>query len=662
MSAEMAKRKRKTSRAGKVNRLAAQSGRKDVKQTTRVEEDVDSAYGSLQGDGNTFQSEWTHNGLNGKAGKIDEGVKKSADGTPMILKLTESPKESIGSCAVGTCFEQLSPPITSADGSAVLEQTTQSENAKAETVGASYGKQIPHSEASKVATITISRLRVPTSLIRKPKSTIELLQDEVKSLKHSLEKKDRDLKSTRNQATAAARAGLELVKRKHDEELLGVREGLTSNHGHLIQELEYRYDDLKAKKGDVEAQREKATFDLRQLRQVHEKLRDEFKISQRNLETETAKFTKVKLEADALRAEKDRQSLTIGLLKSEKSDVVEKNRQLEEEVGSLKATFSDRSKIMAGYSTENLKLRDELFLVRSQGVLSPEKPVFNELGEWKTKYQKLLVQHKADKSDIEGLKRQMKGVDDERIRLRSIIEEKEKQLSKLGEVNQKQTKEIRQLSLKASEMKKKVSELKMEASELKKEVSELQKDRDLKAPMIQPTVNIRLRYLEYARETALGIPRAEGNRAMIINGNIAAHRGNGALDSAMFKAGLVPEHYLEKATKIFEHLYLVSPLEYGNWSPRTLRISDCRATLMTLKPANSFNQSVTERGEHDKILNRLIETLQSMTDEEIEASKEVAELVIRLEYLNDQIVERDRAKNFRPRPLYTLVCLLSIDS
>lgn len=106
--------------------------------------------------------------------------------------------------------------------------------------------------------------------------------------------------------------------------------------------------------------------------------------------------------------------------------------------------------------------------------------------------------------------------------------------------------------------------MRLKVSELEKEVTSLEKDRDLKAPLIQPAVDIRLRYFEYARETALGISRAEVDRAVIMNGNIAAHRANSALDAAIFKAGLVPEHYLETATKVFEHLYLVLPSEYGD--------------------------------------------------------------------------------------------------
>jgi hypothetical protein len=100
-------------------------------------------------------------------------------------------------------------------------------------------------------------------------------------------------------------------------------------------------------------------------------------------------------------------------------------------------------------------------------------------------------------------------------------------------------------------------------SELEKEVTSLEKDRDLKVPLIQPAADIRFRYLEYARETALGISRANIDRAVIMNDNIAAHRANGA---------------------------------------------------------------------------------------------EVEELVVKLEYMSDQIMERDRAKYFRHRPVFTPIC------
>jgi hypothetical protein len=124
-----------------------------------------------------------------------------------------------------------------------------------------------------------------------------------------------------------------------------------------------------------------------------------------------------------------------------------------------------------------------------------------------------------------------------------------------------------------------------------------------------------------------------------------------------FQTGLLKSEVREFTEKCRE-LEQDVPSEYGDWSLKILRIVDCEVTLKSLKPANHFNQSVREREEHDKILKKLMMLLKPMTDEEIEASAEVEGLVVRLEYLNDQIVERDRTKHFRHRPCFTPVCEL----
>lgn len=84
--------------------------------------------------------------------------------------------------------------------------------------------------------------------------------------------------------------------------------------------------------------------------------------------------------------------------------------------------------------------------------------------------------------------------------------------------------------------------------------------------------------------------------------------------------------------------------------------------MKSLKLANHFNQSVREREEQEKILKKLIVLLKPMTDEEIEASAEVEGLVVRLEYLNDQIVERDRTTpvcELYPEIWYITFCFIT---
>ena len=158
---------------------------------------------------------------------------------------------------------------------------------------------------------------------------------------------------------------------------------MVSKHDAFIQEFQAyatEYNDIKAETDEIEEQLEKAIFDLRQLRLVHENLRDDNKISQRHLDTETAKFTKAKLEADTLRSGKEKQSFQIGLLKSEVREFTEKFRELEQDVASLKEGFSHQSQKMIQCSTKNTKLRDQDFLAQAQGLLPSTNPNANEVG------------------------------------------------------------------------------------------------------------------------------------------------------------------------------------------------------------------------------------------------------------------------------------------
>ncbi|KAE9378743.1 hypothetical protein N431DRAFT_460073 [Stipitochalara longipes BDJ] len=183
--------------------------------------------------------------------------------------------------------------------------------------------------------------------------------------------------------------------------------------------------------------------------------------------------------------------------------------------------------------------------------------------------------------------------------------------------------------------------------DLKLEVSKLEMDRDLKAPLLQIGVEIRLRNLEHARETLLEVPRGEINKAIIMNGNLAAHSAIGAVDAAMFKADLVPENFVEEATKVFKKMYQIEPSRYGIWCPKVLRLMDCRATVNTVKAFRGRNASADLRDERCDVDNRLIELHNSLGQREFETNEEVDELIQRLELLTTEIVQVDRSRGGR---------------
>ncbi|KAB8297122.1 hypothetical protein EYC80_002507 [Monilinia laxa] len=84
---------------------------------------------------------------------------------------------------------------------------------------------------------------------------------------------------------------------------------------------------------------------------------------------------------------------------------------------------------------------------------------------------------------------------------------------------------------------------------------ELKKAHDLREPLVKIGVDIRLRFLDQARETIPDVSRDKTDMVLRTNGNFAAHRGNAAADAALFKGTLIPEEYKEEAEEIFKSLY-----------------------------------------------------------------------------------------------------------
>jgi hypothetical protein len=528
------------------------------------------------------------------------------------LSVAETPTLAVDPPTEDVTLAKDTPPVDDAPAANILRNST-------------HLKTLSSSHNGRVETTTILDHEFPNISVREQKSIPEALLEQLKSLRHQLAKKERDIKSARNQSVVATRTTVEKVKKKHAEEI----EKLRREHSRNLQELEAQhtleYNELREQRDETEAKREKDTIDLQKLRHVCEKLRGEVKSLQITLDTELAEFVNVKRELECLKMKESKQALLVGLLNIEVTERATKQRELEQRLVIAEEKCTARHQKISEYSADNIKLRDEIFLARSQGFLPTQHTESGTVEFWNNR---LRLKEESD------LKSKTQGLEKEIIRLRKILEEICIQSPEATSEN------VEQWDI-ASQLHAKVTKLEMEVSSLKQ-------DRDLKAPLIQLAVDIRLRYLEIARETAFQTSRTDENKVIIMNGNIAAHRANGAVDAAIFKAGLVPACYKEAATKIFEHLYLLLPEQYGCWSPKTQRIQDCSATLASLKLQNNFKQSEWERGEHEKIRQKLISLSSSMSEDDFESSKEVEQLVVKLEYLNGQIVERDRAKHPRP--------------
>lgn len=201
-------------------------------------------------------------------------------------------------------------------------------------------------------------------------------------------------------------------------------------------------------------------------------------------------------------------------------------------------------------------------------------------------------------------------------------------------------------------MQAKQAEHRQKIVELELAVRKYQHEKAFHAPILKAGVNIGLRFLENARETALGVPRHSIDRSIVTNGNTTAHVGNAEFHSAIFKAGFVPDHYLKRATTIYETLYDSNPFKFPSFPSIFLRLVNCRATLKALnyrQPGSGSTEAMRE------IHRRLEEEILKLGNEMVASNLKleggrIEAMVAQLEGLSDQIREIDRHVRRGPQP------------
>jgi len=166
-------------------------------------------------------------------------------------------------------------------------------------------------------------------------------------------------------------------------------------------------------------------------------------------------------------------------------------------------------------------------------------------------------------------------------------------------------------------------------------------------PFCQAAVEVRLRFLEQAREMIFGVPRAEVDVAIIQDGNNAAHRGNGELDSELFDSDFFPEEYRDDAEMIFRELYGCAPSDWDDLSFNMKRLRNCQASLACLRARNNGIVSDEKRDEFAAIVQQIQGYNSWMSDYTFQNNPEVNDLLERLESLTDEIIQLDRAKSRR---------------
>lgn len=123
--------------------------------------------------------------------------------------------------------------------------------------------------------------------------------------------------------------------------------------------------------------------------------------------------------------------------------------------------------------------------------------------------------------------------------------------------------------------------------ELMKQLTKLEEELELKAPLVEKAIDIRMRFAVQARKVLFGETKDGNDIALIRAGNDAAHRADGIADEAMFLLGLHKNWSLW--TQTFEKLYGTKPGNYNCLAPDLRKVYDCKASLLVLRKSQPLS-------------------------------------------------------------------------
>ncbi|KAH7360872.1 hypothetical protein BKA65DRAFT_534090 [Rhexocercosporidium sp. MPI-PUGE-AT-0058] len=393
------------------------------------------------------------------------------------------------------------------------------------------------------------------------------------------------------------------VSSRGDDDIEGLRKDLRHERKLLRQALR-ELAELRRGRDEIDGQRQKATSDLKRLRDKNS--RREAKISgyKRKLRDQDVTLDQFRASIRNLRGE-----------------VVEKEDRIDK-------LTTDGTKAKLNLERLREKLGRELVEnSRLKSVQAEVRDPASHIRLLQTTYDELSSEFALSQDEIKTLKDENTLLEKECTRLRNGRDEARLSVSEMEVRHATQAQEVKTLT---------------------QSRVDLETFRDLVQPLLQVGVDIRLRNLEAAREPLLKIKPAQKDRAIMLSGNVAAHRANGATDAAMFMAGLIPEDYLPAATEIFEKLYQVAPTNYGSsgWSPMILRMVDCHATIATIQVQHHFKKFDTShlRNEHDRLHGFLVRRQKKLSKERFEEDDKAKGLLARIEDIMEEIVDLSRGK------------------
>lgn len=172
-------------------------------------------------------------------------------------------------------------------------------------------------------------------------------------------------------------------------------------------------------------------------------------------------------------------------------------------------------------------------------------------------------------------------------------------------------------------------------------IAELERDRDLKEPLVQVGVSVRLRYLEWAKRL-LGLKRIDLHYPHIQGGNDAAHNAFGEIDVILFQGDILSSAVKTSLAVAFTEVYRYTPEEYSLQSRKLLQVINCEGTLRTLNVINDGNRPIVLKQLVLDQIDILKDKSARVSKEDFDADEEVQRRVIRVTELTKQIIDEER--------------------
>ncbi|TGO77157.1 hypothetical protein BELL_0120g00100 [Botrytis elliptica] len=456
--------------------------------------------------------------------------------------------------------------------------------------------------ASRSSEIVTSNTTIQKSTVPDSKPSIKLME--------KMARQERDLKSAKTQA-GSLRAEIEVLNQKHRLEMQKQLDQLNESHQ---KEMEAMKLDLE----EAQAARQKASTDLRKVREKNSAVRTErreldLKLGAMNEEVVRLGEKISNLETQKNDAQVSAESL-FRALRLAAQDVTDGRLKLDV-VQEHSATFQQQVRSLR---VENHRIRQEQSRTASTS---------NRLQQLETKYENLKTDHYTLEDEHNELQEDAARYRREREEYKGEVEYYRKKRNALRD-------ELESVEASLEKMTAKYASILSSRDAVRQNYQELKKAHDIREPLAKIGADIRLRFLDQARETALNISRCEADMALRTNGNVAAHRGNAAVDAALFKGKFIPEEYEEEAEEIFQKLYSHGSSDYPYYDRISERQKDCEATLSTIKESSV---SATLRVEWRVVWNRILHG---------PANKNRV-LIEELERLTDEIVDLERSSRRR---------------